>query len=75
MARYLSRDRGIRSESVVLLSGTTQCHGLIMPIPIDISRSIKNLAAVMVADILGSLSLEEIKQLTEELEIERRKRN
>ncbi len=47
----------------------------IMPIQVDISMFFKNLATVMVADILESLSREEIQRLTEELEIEHRKRN
>jgi hypothetical protein len=37
----------------------------IMPIQVDISTFFKNLATVMVADILESLSREEIQRLTD----------
>ena len=45
-----------------------------MPLPTDITKLLESVASAMVADILESFTLEEIKLLVEEMEAELRKR-
>ena len=45
-----------------------------MPLPTDITKLLEAVASAMVADILESFTLEEIKLLVEEMEAELRQR-
>jgi hypothetical protein len=49
------------------------CHGSNMPLPTDINELLEAVAGAMVADILEAFTLEEIRQLIEEMEAKVRK--